>query len=913
MPSDWSFYADHPVKSSVIKRILPCSLHENQDGKDAGQSIEAVLVKETTLELVLFDVAKSRWKSLLEQPLFGVIKDCGVVNRNSGTDLLACVSDSGYLSFVHVLDAEVEDILRPLRFETVHQVEIAAPGSGYGELGHHLAIDHLWGHIVLSIIKFAFRSRALAVTSLRGAIEVWLLEDGLPVIEDEESRGTLFKVNEKGTIWEAIFIETSADATPLLSLVTIIDSNAFIVVYECGFAGLKRSYQVALPSDCIPVKVIPLNISHCFLAATETQLIFVDVRDPSHPSITRCQMPTERKDGETETPLVSSLRQSNLNTSSGLRYIYATFDNGDLGVLEYLLGSDTIQLVCLLNRNPISDLAILITGQASEVLGLLGDMCDGEIVRVDFSSNEVVSTGIIQNCAPVLDFKLADLGNNEFSIFSTIGHGSKGCVKEIRRGINVEPRLSIDEFYASAMSGLWTVSYDEKKNLNIVILSFICETRVLMIEDEELYDVSDSTGFDLGQTTLFAGSFSSDGLFLLQVTNQSVLVTFSPNLTGSDGSTYKQRWQPDDDSILLATQYMDCIALSLSKSREIVILKVLADGSLPSAMIAATTRIQVSEDLSCLHPITYSSHYGSAIGLVVGGYSSSVKLLDLNSADHNAVIWEDSLASQSFLSFPPNSVFLLPLWDKDLLFIGSRDGTLFVYESSGGDTGQSKPLFVKKQEVKLGTTPLFLLEYDASGVMCLGEKPCLITASENNIRIGPLCSESLVFARISDKVDYNSRQIAVHETPRRVLYDQFLAKIIVACLINTPSGPTTAIKIVDPVTGNLVESLEPGEICYSLAVWNVKEGKRYICVGTWGFKSGESDTVEGRILVFNLRPYEGKGKRTSGDVRVRLFDYIDFVLLKSKFRMRKLGEFKFPSNGYDDFTFHEQVWVSLQY
>ena len=44
-----------------------------------------------------------------------------------------------------------------------------------------------------------------------------------------------------------------------------------------------------------------------------------------------------------------------------------------------------------------------------------------------------------------------------------------------------------------------------------------------------------------------------------------------------------------------------------------------------------------------------------------------------------------------------------------------------------------------------------------------------------------------------------------------------------------------------------------------LLEWNVKEGKRYICVGTGGFhEASGNDSARGRVLIYNLKLHNEK-------------------------------------------------------
>lgn len=49
------------------------------------------------------------------------------------------------------------------------------------------------------------------------------------------------------------------------------------------------------------------------------------------------------------------------------------------------------------------------------------------------------------------------------------------------------------------------------------------------------------------------------------------------------------------------------------------------------------------------------------------------------------------------------------------------------------------------------------------------------------------------------------------------------------------------------------------ETTHHLKVWNVKENKRYICIGTAGFTDTSPEKAQGRVLVYNLKSSSDKG------------------------------------------------------
>ncbi|KAJ3192067.1 hypothetical protein HDU82_003325, partial [Entophlyctis luteolus] len=71
-----------------------------------------------------------------------------------------------------------------------------------------------------------------------------------------------------------------------------------------------------------------------------------------------------------------------------------------------------------------------------------------------------------------------------------------------------------------------------------------------------------------------------------------------------------------------------------------------------------------------------------------------------------------------------------------------------------------------------------------------------------------------------------------------------------------------------------------------MTIWNIKAMKRYICLGTWGYRqSSLAAGIQGRVLVYSLKYDSGKSATNGG------------------YKMKQLGEFNLPEMVFSVQTF----------
>ncbi|KAJ3031128.1 hypothetical protein HDV00_008503 [Rhizophlyctis rosea] len=113
--------------------------------------------------------------------------------------------------------------------------------------------------------------------------------------------------------------------------------------------------------------------------------------------------------------------------------------------------------------------------------------------------------------------------------------------------------------------------------------------------------------------------------------------------------------------------------------------------------------------------------------------------------------------------------------------------------------------------------------------------------------------------QIEEKPRWDFRTLEIGKTPRRVLYDSTTRALLVATTVKGGSSLISEVLLVDPATGFtlLKETLPRNEVVYSLNIWKVKQDKRYIALGTYGYRETPDGPAQSRVLVYNLKSYEG--------------------------------------------------------
>ncbi|TPX41717.1 hypothetical protein SeMB42_g01258 [Synchytrium endobioticum] len=932
-------YAQRPVKSPVIKAILPYSI--STDDHD-HLCKHFVIVKENVLDLVIYDVLSCQWRTVLEQPVFGTIRQCRVLHRSTfiafhspkdnpyptneqvsirslssattttspdntqrfkpfaADDVLVCLSDSGKLSFITLVKYphNHNHSTTPIaRFCPSFEIAISPPGWDYVNSRSLLAVDPL--------------SRSIAVASHQDLFDLFpimTVESGL----SEKMLGPRVSLVEDGFIMALTFLYPNADDLDKVQLTMALskDQNLKIIVYEYQRHDVRGTMKKLPPLDCgnaICLQLIALPLyPESLILITETQLVLVQVRGipTSILPISTIQL---SEHGTEESLLSISALPTDLPECLALsaaeishQTIYLASDTGLL--FRTCITPPDISLDLMGRRPCAGAMAVIDVGHedAADVLALAGQTCDGEIVSCFYEHTQPFFRHASIPCwAPVLDFKLCDsYDQGRDTSFATSGLDAGGGIRETRHGIGVAVDALSNDF--AGVTGLWTLDFIDE--LCLLLVSYVEETRILSFADggDNIEDISDQSGLVLVQPTLAAGVFGS---MVLQVHRQGVSAVHRLSQTGQRMDIEDPcRWHADFEShIICGVIHKSAILVGLSKNNLVIQLQVSID---PRAVsVKEVNRISLDAEPTTMY---IPSHPAQPTPFcIVGTYKGDARIFSLpdlqlqftETFDIPKVDVGGGLAI-------PQSFMLLSSTNSTFLLTTLRDGSLLTQPWDLTTLPSVKPV-----RYPLGAFPARLIPTAYSeSCLALSDRPWRLTISNaislvhSGVKSYPLLCEHVVmaacygakagverfvlleengnlsFVRL-DGNGYRFRNISLHETPRRVLYDKTSSKLLVATSGRGAGGALTEVRLVDPKSDRVCfkESLRKGELCYALTDWNVKEGKRYICVGTGGFMdTAENNPARGRVLIYNLKLHQEK---------------LDGVK-SEQWKMRKLGEFR---------------------
>ncbi|CAN0264375.1 unnamed protein product [Lampetra planeri] len=147
---------------------------------------------------------------------------------------------------------------------------------------------------------------------------------------------------------------------------------------------------------------------------------------------------------------------------------------------------------------------------------------DSQLVKLNVDSNEqgsyVTTMETFTNLGPIVDMCVVDLERQgQGQLVTCSGAFKEGSLRIIRNGIGIHEHASID---LPGIKGLWPLRSDPTRDLDdMLVLSFVGQTRVLMLNGEEVEE-TELPGFCDEQQTFYCGNVANEQL--IQITCGSV-------------------------------------------------------------------------------------------------------------------------------------------------------------------------------------------------------------------------------------------------------------------------------------------------------------------------------------------------------------------------------------------------------
>ncbi|CAG8587532.1 18234_t:CDS:10, partial [Acaulospora morrowiae] len=777
-------YATTAVRSCTISHMLTCSLR-------GSERKDIVFAKETALELLEI-VDEGKLNSIIEQPIFGTIKDIKVLHsifpepvlydpfeKKEGTDsennldlrvipgqdVLVCLSDSGMLLFLAYTesissymnngkaiavqddDSSDFDIARMTgKFQLIKEIQIAKPGFDFKDLGRVVCVDPM--------------GRLIAVAAWYNTFQIFSIPSGSIFNYDPSNNTKLY--SQEGVIWNMTFLYPSDESRALLAMVVVDDRKTpHIVIYN--FLATEKleddMIPTSIPRDAfvplfcfLPMHLIPLpNFPECFLLVNEKEICFIHAR---HGKVKSGDLyPRPLPDPQSlMTAFAYPMDTSVLKRAAALphspkQYVYAGMENGGLYRID-IMSEKSIEFTLVRNDgiNPVGSTmtSLCLDPEIGDIIIIGGDMCDGAVVKANPKSRAEI-TYEIPNWAPIWDFQMLDLNKEGHNvIFSCSGRGRQGSIRVIRKSFGVNILSSSDAEFDGVVS-LWNLKCDVNDGVDTFLaLSFINSTRLMQMTENGLNDVSDRSGFNLKVHSILVASYEPVPGYLIQIHKESIIIS-KPNIDVLHPITEnveRYEWQvPENMRIEVAAvcQSMVFIGLTSGKENVICVLKLYYDAKINIMTFSDIAHVDLDCSPSFIRCFSVSSLTPVPL-CIIGTYKTSVKFLSLSSENFLTILHEEILDLKD-KTIIPESVYLIGNEEKAYFLVGIREGTIVYYEWSW--SSENKLMLSQPNFRRIGASPVKLIvshpnlpllvdeENKSVSVLALSDRPWKIEYSHN--------------------------------------------------------------------------------------------------------------------------------------------------------------------------------------
>lgn len=539
---------------------------------------------------------------------------------------------------------------------------------------------------------------------------------------------------------------------------------------------------------------------------------------------------------------------------------------------------------------------------------------DSQLIKLNSERNDqgsfVEIMEVFTNLGPIVDMCVVDLERQgQGQLVTCSGAFKEGSLRIIRNGIGIHEHASID---LPGIKGMWPLRVgpgvaphggdgrdtgDSAERDNTLVLSFVRQTRVLMLSGEEVEE-TELAGFDTSQQTFFCGNVRNKQL--IQVTAAAV------RLVDSQTKQLLNEWKPPGArNISVVTCNQSQVVCAVRK--EVFCLEI-GDG-----VLNQISNAELENEVACLDitPLTEGAEKSTlcAVGLWT---DISIRILSLPSLQQ---LQKENIGGEII----PRSILITTFEGIHYLLCALGDGSLFYFllEATTG-------ALTDRKKVTLGTQPTVLKTFKSlstSNVFACSDRPTVIYSSNHKLvfsnvnlkevnHMCPLNSEgypdslalandnTLLIGTIDEIQKLHIRTVPLGELPRRIAYQEATQTFGVITIRNdilgsnglTPVRPSASTQaqnvtysshmstvfkpgsvstgndqlgqevevhnllIIDQHTFEVLHAHQFMQTEYAMSIVSTRLGNdpnTYYIVGTANVLPDESDPKQGRIVVFH--------------------------------------------------------------
>ncbi|KAJ8344225.1 hypothetical protein SKAU_G00315540 [Synaphobranchus kaupii] len=582
---------------------------------------------------------------------------------------------------------------------------------------------------------------------------------------------------------------------------------------------------------------------------------------------------------------------------------------------RYLLGDMEGRLfMLLLEKEELMDGAVVLKDLRVELLGetsiaecltyldngvvFVGSrLGDSQLVKLNVDSNDqgsyVAVMETFTNLGPIVDMCVVDLERQgQGQLVTCSGAFKEGSLRIIRNGIGIHEHASID---LPGIKGLWPLRSEAGRETDdMLVLSFVGQTRVLMLSGEEVEE-TELPGFVDNQQTFYCGNVTHQQL--IQITSGSV------RLVMQETKALVSEWkEPQGRNISVAACNSTQVVLAVGR--------VLYFLEIHRGELKQISFTEMEHEVACLD-ITPLGEGGESPLCAVGLWTDiSARILKLPSF---TALHKEMLGGEII----PRSILMTTFEGSHYLLCALGDGALF-YFGLDLQTG----VLSERKKVTLGTQPTVLRTFrslSTSNVFACSDRPTVIYSSNHKLVFSnvnlkevnymcPLNSEgypdslalannsTLTIGTIDEIQKLHIRTVPLYESPRRICYQEMSQCFGVlssrvemqdasgATAVVRPSASTQALSssvsssklfpsstsphetsfgeevevhsllVVDQHTFEVLHAHQFLQSEYALSMVSCRLGRDpsvYFIVGTAMVYPEEAEPKQGRIIVFH--------------------------------------------------------------
>ncbi|ESO97964.1 hypothetical protein LOTGIDRAFT_209160 [Lottia gigantea] len=397
---------------------------------------------------------------------------------------------------------------------------------------------------------------------------------------------------------------------------------------------------------------------------------------------------------------------------------------------------------------------------------------DSQLVKLNVDQDDngsyVQVMETFTNLGPIVDMCVVDLERQgQGQLVTCSGSHKEGSLRIIRNGIGIHEHANID---LAGTKGIWPLRLNGTKYDDMLVLSFVGQTRVLALNGEEVEE-TELPGFDADTQTFYCGNVIENQL--IQITTAAV------RLVNCGSKSLVAEWRHKEGKNISLASCNACQVV-IAVGRDVYYLEI------QSGQITEISNATMEHEVACIDISTLKEGEKSELCAVGLWTDISARVLRLPNLQTLLV---EMLGGEII----PRSILLTTFEGVHYLLCALGDGSLFYFNLDPA-TGFLRD----KKKVTLGTQPTVLRTFKSlatTNIFACSDRPTVIYSSNHklvfsnvNLRevnhMCPLNSEgypdslalandsTLMIGTIDEIQKLHIRTIPLWESPRRIAYQE---------------------------------------------------------------------------------------------------------------------------------------------